>query len=474
MSHFPYTELLQASNGTALTAESPFDNARLWTDTRTLQAGDFFLPLSGERFDGHDYLEKAYEAGCVGAFVQKHKAEQNPQWRGFLNLIAVEDPVLAYLAMACHHRKKINPLVIAITGSSGKTTTKEMLYAALSPLKKTVKTEKNFNNEIGVSQTLLALQPGTEVLVIEMGMRGLRQISLLSEAACPDVAMITNVGPAHIGMLGSLENIARAKLEISEGMDPNRGILVINGDDPTLAPLAPQLWTGILNRYHLAEAQNLHAFFDETIEGVRFVYHGEQIQLSVPGEHMASNALGVLKVGEALNLPVRDLARGLAEFTPEKGRWERIALEGFHNAWVINDAYNANPDSAKASLKAFLATARPDFNHILVLGGMKELGDFSQGYHEALGLWLAAQPRIDALFTVGEEARWIADAAQNAIFPVRHAEDLSHLILQLAEGPIPLEQSIIYLKGSRAYRLDEIPEALAYARKALPSKGIQP
>ena len=460
MSHFTYSEFLQASKGNAFTSESPFSTARLWTDTRTLQAGDFFLPLSGERFDGHDYLEQAFAEGAIGAFVKREKAEQHPEWKKLPNLIAVDEPVLAYLAMARHHREKINPVVVAVTGSSGKTTTKEMLYAAFSPLKKTVKTEKNFNNEVGVSQTLLALQPGTEVLIVEMGMRGLRQISLLSEAARPDVSLVVNVGPAHIGMLGSLENIAKAKLEIVEGMSPEQGVLVIHGDDPYLSKLAPTLWSGKLEAYSLSEAQNITPFVEESREGIRFSYQGSSVELCVPGEHMVANALGVLKAGEALGLSVSDLAKGLSTFAPEKGRWERMALPGFNNVWVINDAYNANPDSAKASLKAFLSTARPEMKHILVLGGMKELGDFSREYHEKLGLWLAGQPHIDALFTIGEEGQWIADAASSATYPVRYAATLEHAVQQISGSAVTLENAVLYLKGSRAYRLDEIPAAL--------------
>lgn len=460
MSHFAYQEFLTASQGTAFSPESPFESARLWTDTRSIQPGDFFLPLSGERFDGHDYLEQAFEAGAIGAFVQKGKAALNPEWRKLPNLIAVDSPVLAYLAMARHHREKINPLVIAVTGSSGKTTTKEMLYAAFAPLKKTVKTEKNFNNEVGVSQTLLALRPGTEILIVEMGMRGLRQICLLSEAARPDVAIINNIGPAHIGLLGSLENIAQAKLEIVEGMDETKGLLVINQDTPHLAAMAPTLWGGKTVAYSLNEAQDIQPVVAADREGVRFTYQGAGVELSVPGEHMVSNALGVLKLGEAMGFSVTDLAKGLSRFAPEKGRWERVALKGYRDVCVIDDAYNANPDSARASLKAFLSTAKPGKRHFLIVGGMKELGDFSQKYHEDLGLWLAGQPHVDALFTLGEEGQWLADAAGNATFPVRHAEDVGHLVRQLTSGAFELENAVLYLKGSRAYKLDEIPAAL--------------
>jgi UDP-N-acetylmuramoyl-tripeptide--D-alanyl-D-alanine ligase len=460
VSHFTYPELLNTSGGTALTPEKPFEPARLWTDTRTLQPGDFFLPLSGEHFDGHDYLVKAFAAGAIGAFVQADKAQAHPEWRDFSNLITVESPLQAYLAMARLHREKINPLVIAVTGSSGKTTTKEMLYAAFSPLKKTIKTEKNFNNEVGVSQTLLSLQPGTEILIVEMGMRGPRQISVLSEAARPDVALVVSIGPAHIEFLGSLENIARAKLEIAEGMNPATGTLVLNADAPHLAHLASELWSGKRVDYRLSDAQQMEPFVEGAREGIRFRYKNVAFELSVPGEHMVANALGVLKVGEALGFTAAQLAPGLSSFVPEKGRWERTELAGCRNVWVINDAYNANPDSAQASIKAFLATARPEFKHVLVLGGMKELGTFSRAYHEELGRWLAEQPHIDWLIAIGEEGEWLADAAHQAVYPVNFASSVEDAVPLLQAGPVSMENAVLYLKGSRAYKLDEIPEAL--------------
>jgi UDP-N-acetylmuramoyl-tripeptide--D-alanyl-D-alanine ligase len=460
VSEFSYTELMEASGGQPFSESKPFTAARLWTDTRTLKPGDFFLPLSGENFDGHNYLQTAFESGAIGAFVSAEKAQTHPEWKNFPNLIAVKDPLEAYLAVARYHREEINPLVVAVTGSSGKTTTKEMLYAALSPLKKTVKTEKNFNNEVGVCQTLLALEPGTEILVVEMGMRGLRQISILSEAARPDIALIVNVGPAHIGMLGSLENIARAKMEITEGLDPEKGVLVLHGDNPLLTELAPTLWKGKTEAFSIKEASHIQPCTIEGLPGVQFTYQDVPVTLPVPGEHMVSNALAVLKAGQALGLPLEALAEGLSRFVSEKGRWERTALNGYSNVWVINDAYNANPDSAMASLTAFLSSTEANQRHILVLGGMKELGDFTQSYHEKLGRWLAGQRNVDALFTVGEEARWIADAAQNAQFPVRYADTIEHLAYQMTNGAVPLADATIYLKGSRAYKLDELPAAL--------------
>jgi UDP-N-acetylmuramoyl-tripeptide--D-alanyl-D-alanine ligase len=473
---FTYAELLETTGGTTAGVLRPFERARLWTDTRTLAAGDFFLPLSGERFDGHDYLEPAIAAGATGAFVQRDKRAAHPEWEKLPNLIAVDSPVDAYLALAGRHRQAIDPLVIAVTGSSGKTTTKEMLYAVFSPLRKTMKTERNFNNEVGVSQTLLSLTPDTEALIVEMGMRGLRQIAPLARAARPDAALVINVGPAHIGLLGSLENIAEAKLEIAEGLDPETGVLVINGDDPHLSALAPQRWTGRLESYRLADAEGIAPFAEgegkNAVEGVRFRYRDCPIRLPVPGLHMVSNALGVLKLGESLGFPPEDLARGLSAFSPPDGRGERRPLKGFPGVQVVNDAYNANPDSAKASLQAFLQTftvpgARRDAKPVLVLGGMKELGDFSEEYHRALGRWLAEQPGIAALFTVGEEAGWLAEAARpTADYPVFHAADVEAVATRLLAEEVPLKDTVLYLKGSRAYRLEELPDCLTRMAQA--------
>lgn len=468
---FTYEQLLEATGGQAAGQLRPFAPARVWTDTRTLQAGDFFLPLSGERFDGHDYLEQAIASGSIGAFVQRDKLAAHPDWQALPNLIAVASPVDAYLAVASAYRQVIDPLVVAVTGSSGKTTTKEMLAAALSPLLKTRKTEKNFNNEIGVSQTLLALTPDTEALVVEMGMRGLRQIAPLSQAACPDAALVINVGPAHIGMLGSLEAIAEAKLEIAEGLDPETGILVINGDDPQLVALAPKRWAGRLETYHLREAKDVETIADAQSEGVRFSYKDCPIQLSVSGNHMVANALGVLKLGESLGFPLPALAQGLSTFKPSAGRGEVHLIPGFFNVACINDAYNANPDSARASIDAFLQAniARRQqgisTKVVLIIGGMKELGDFSERYHRDLGRWLGTQPGIAALFTIGDEAECLAEEAQKsaASFPVVHAVSFETLMHELFARPELLQDSNLYLKGSRAYRLEELVERLKAA-----------
>lgn len=468
MARFTLEALLAADpQARLMTTSQSFEPARLWTDTRSLQPGDFFLPLTGEHFDGHQYVQQACEQGAVGAFVASHQWASHPEWAALPNLIAVPDPLQAYLAVARAYRKQVNPLVIAVTGSSGKTTTKEMLGAAFSACRKTQKTEKNFNNEVGVAQTLLALEPDTGILVVEMGMRGLGQIALLSEAALPDAALVVNVAPAHIGLLGSLEHIAQAKLEVVSGLDPQRGVLVLNADSPPLLAAAAAAWSGLQYTYELDMAQDVQRIrTGQGEEAMRFVYQGTPVTIQAPGLHMVSNALGVLRLGEALGFDRNQLAAGLSRFMPAAGRGEKVQLAGFPSVWLINDAYNANPDSMRASLQTFLAgsppmtTSGPE-KRILVLSGMKELGDFSPAYHAELGRWLAQQPGIDALFCVGEEASWVTEAAKGAPYPVSAVPDVAAVAEYLLAEPARfLAHSCLYLKGSRAYRLEQLPELL--------------
>lgn len=456
---FSWSTLLEVTQGVSSTGDPlpPQDLLTLSTDTRSIGPGTLFIPLSGERFDGHDYLPQAFQQGASAALVSRKKWEAQPEWHGFPNLMVVEDPLLAYLALARHHRRQINPTVVAVTGSSGKTTTKDMLYAALSTHFVTQRTEKNHNNEVGLSQTLLALQPGTEVLIAELAMRGRHQIDLLSHHAEPDIGLVINVGPAHIGLLGSIEEIARAKCEIFDGMDPARSVGLVNQDDTLLFRTAQTAWNGTLETYGLQEAEDCRP--TET-GGTTFTYQGHPVILTVPGQHNVSNALAVLHVGQLLGVPLEKLIQGLTTYTPGAGRWEKTPLPGYTNAWVINDAYNANPSSMQASLAAFLQTPETGLKKVLVLGAMNELGAFSQEYHTTLGQWLSQQPGIEAVFAVGEDAHWLAEAAQNTAYPVHHVPDAASVADTLRKTGPSLDQTLLYLKGSRTFELETIPARL--------------
>jgi UDP-N-acetylmuramoyl-tripeptide--D-alanyl-D-alanine ligase len=436
---------------------------RLWTDTRDLTSNDVFLPLVGTNFNGHHYLLQAVAKGCVVAFAEAEFVSNNPDLYNQLPcLLVVPSTINAYLQIARFYRQQLDPIVLALTGSSGKTTTKDMLASALSPLMTTQKTDQNFNNEVGVCQTLLALAPQTRLSIVEMGMRGLGQIDLLTRHAQPDFALITNVGPAHIELLGSMQAIATAKCELLNGLEPETGIAVLNKDDTLLCDTAKKVWTGKTIYYSLEQATPLPCNLGEA-----FLVDGQRIDITVTGQHMVSNALAVLAVGQQLGFSLAQLATGLAQFVPTQGRGNRIILEGFaHTVGLTNDAYNANPASMKAALAAFLVTKQtPSSTKILVLAGMNELGPFSKQYHQELGFWLKANysnpGMLNALFVLGPDAEWIADAAEGANFLVTASNTLPMLASSLKAWLNTLSTPAeILLKGSRTYQLEELATLL--------------
>lgn len=470
---FSLPEILSAVDGELVTLKNDQcfqpTGAMISTDSRSIAPGDFFVPLSGPSFDGHHFLKTVFEMGASGAFVAKDIWMQNqPDWQLLPNLIAVSDTQRAYQQLATFHRFRVNPKVVGITGSSGKTTIKELLYAALCQQVKTQKTEKNFNNEIGVPKTLLALEPDTQVSIVEMAMRGLDQIRPLSLCAKPDVAIINNIGPAHIGLLGTLENVAQAKLEIAEGLDVESGQLLVNADDALLLRTAQEkvrtLWgeTALdrLLTYSLSEAGHIQS----TPSGsMTFEYQGQLVTVNQPGLHMVSNTLAVLKMATLLGYPLKQTIEGIASYVPVSGRWDKQALPAYQNAWVIDDAYNANPSSFKASLEAFLSMPKASgISSVLILGGMKELGDESEQYHLQLGCWLkdwlTSHPhQVKAIITVAEDgALLVRELAKNNILPVYTVNTVEAVMDVFSQGHISIDHTLFFIKGSRSVGLDQV------------------
>lgn len=480
VARFTFDDLLHATSGRVLVpvanSTRPFE---LVSDSRAIPPQGWFLPLSGERFDGHDYLAVAAQAGAAGAFIAESRIALATGLPPTFGLIAVADPLSAYLALAGDYRNRLGTglTTLALTGSSGKTTVKEMLAHTLGPLMPTQATAKNFNNEIGVCQTLLATTPQTRLLIVEMGMRGLGQIRPLTRAVSPDIALVLNIGTAHLGLLGSREAIAQAKCEIFEGLAPE-GLAVIHGDDPLLAEAARRVWPGRLETFSLSEAQHITPMAHG---GVVFTYRGYRFALAESGTHRILNALAVLKIGEALGVAPETLAPALETFRSPQGRGEQSALVGLDDVWLVNDAYNANPDSMRASLAAYLQTAQHDTRrHVLVLGAMKELGAQAEALHHALGVWLAGYEGIDLLVCVGQEAAWLAQGAQDAraSFPVVHLPPEppapEALRAVLIDHHIALHHLSLFLKGSRACQLETLIAALSPVPHALPQEPARP
>ena len=408
------------------------------TDTRTIKSGEIYIPLKGETFDGENFIETALKAGANGYFTSDSKKIFDATDFALL----VDDTKEAYLKLANYYKTKINPYTIAITGSSGKTTVKEMMYSVFKNADKTVKSILNHNNEVGLCQTLSALENDTKYLIVEMGMRGLGEIELLSKYAQPDIAVIVNSGSAHIGRLGSLLNIAKAKFEIAKYLHP-QGILIAHDN-----PLIKQVNDNKHNTFYFSlEDENLR-ITAMTSDSCEFIYKNETYKLNVGGEHNIQNALSVIEAGLYAGLKPEIIAKGLEEFSPIEKRWDVEEVAGFK---IINDSYNSNPESVKAALKTFLSfTPNPKS---VVLGDMGELGLNEEEYHTQTGEFLN-DFECDWVLTIGELAKFIKPSK----LKTKHFETKEQLA-NFIKTELPKGSNIL-LKASRFMKFEQIIEEL--------------
>lgn len=404
------------------------------TDTRTIKKGDLYLPLKGANFDGEEFCGKALEAGAAGCFYTKEKP--------CVNAVKVDDTLTAYLKLANFARRKYNPKVIGVTGSSGKTTTKEMIYSVVSEKFKTHKTFSNHNNEIGFCQTVLSMPEKTEVLIVEMGMRGLGEIELITKYAQPDIAVITNAGSAHIGRLGSLDNIARAKCEITSALKET----LIAHDCERLRKFAnfdeEKIFYSI-NDVEILEKRSGYS---------KFIYKDHEYELNVEGDYNIENSLSAIEAGYKLGMDYEEIKRGLLKYKPIEKRWECETVKGFN---IINDSYNANPESMKASVSTFLELYP---NPVVILGSMGELGENEQEFHRQVGRYLGNKFKHGLFVTVGDLARYIGEELEKCGLTVKHfnnnIETSRYILDNLNAG------STIFLKASRAMKFEQIIENL--------------
>lgn len=382
---FTIEEILKATGAKGLGINEDIKNLTFTfsTDTRTIKAGEIYLPLKGENFDGEKFIEKALEAGAIGYFTTGGEIFNSAKVA-----LKVENTLTAYLQLANFYRKKINPKTIAITGSSGKTTTKEMAYCVAKEKFKTHKSELNFNNEIGLCKTILSMPEDTEVLILEMGMRGLGEIELLSKYSEPDIAIITNVGTAHIGRLGSRENIAKAKCEIVKYMKKD-GILIAHDDELIKSEMEKAKSEKISSHFSPFTfhsrffSLNKTKILERKIGYSKLEYKGNIYELNIEGDYNIQNALAVIEMGTLLGITSDKINEGLKKYLPIEKRWEIQEIKGFK---IINDSYNANPESMKGVIKTVLDIYSPPL--LLVLGDMGELGENEIEYHQQIGDFL--------------------------------------------------------------------------------------
>lgn len=430
----------------------------LCTDSREVQAGDCFVALRGDRDDGHAYLESSAARGASLLLCE--------EGRGVTEKCTVEvkstEAALASLAAAA--RRRINPTVVGITGSVGKTTTKNTVAAVLSRRFRTHKTYGNFNNRLGVSLTLLSMPSETEILVCELGMNHANEIAELSRLVKPDIAVVTNVGTAHIGQLGSREAIARAKLEILEGCRDG-ALYLFPSDEPLLTPPKDRrLLTMTVGR-----SPSCHCHFQNTasLRGcvtADFVCNTREyprVKLPGIGLHLASSAAFAIAIGQTLGLSAKEIREGLVSLPTEEMRQRVLEINGIT---VIEDCYNASPESMQAALTTLVSTAKETGGRALaLLGDMLELGTETRILHEQVG-WACADAGVDLLFTFGAAAESIAVGAERRGMDgghILHNPDPSAPYLSAAQVlSVVKEKDVILIKASRALAAERIIEIL--------------
>jgi len=466
-----YKQLLDIVKGKPF-PEGPFADFRikgLSIDSRTIEPQNLFIAIIGEQFDGHDFIKQAIDKGasCVVISENRLKNKEIPYISSTSGkrAVLVKDTRTALQDIAKWYRDKFNVKIVAITGTNGKTTTKEMIAEVLSKKYKVLRSEKSFNNQIGVPLTVLKITPETEVLVLELGMNQPGEIEVLTRMANPDLGLITNISPAHLEFMGSLEKIAQAKFELLDNMD-EKGNIVLNADDPWLSKRAKtekrKVYTfGLEKEADFAASnivQNGNGFFSFSANGT------VPISLKLLGKHNIYNALAAFSVGSILKVENEKIKEALEDYTPVQLRMELSEVDGIK---ILNDSYNANPTSMGMALET-LKGMKTSGNKVAVLGDMLELGEKSLEFHKKIGEKVK-ECEIDYLFTFGVLSSGIAQGAKDNGFEKKNIfsfQDKKSLLEKLLEILKPGD--VVLFKGSRKMGLEEIVDGL---KKLYPVKS---
>lgn len=443
-------KLIVEATGAVTSAFLDTEYTGITTDSRTIMPGEVFVALKGEKFDGHTYCKKALEQGAGAVLVEK-EVGTDPA-KTFL----VKDTLAAYQQIAKTYRKSMKKVkVIAITGSNGKTSTKDLIAACLAEKFNVIKTQANFNNEIGLPKTLLTITPTTDFAVVEIGMRGLGQIRAMKPLADPDTVVITNVGDTHIELLGSIENIAKAKSEILENLGPQNHA-ILNNDDVFVSKMT----TGAnITRYGIIKNSAIKGF-NVKISGkdTHFSYKSaltkqtQDVVMPLLGEHNVMNALAAIAVAEIYQVPDKDIAHALHNIVMTGKRQEILH---FGDVTVINDAYNASPASMEAACKTLnsVVEAQGKGRALAVMSDMLELGKTSKEAHAKVGGYAAAAD-VSCLITYGCEARAISESAAKKGVQVYHVKDRMEAAKVLKKIVKPFD--VVLFKGSHSMAVDKV------------------
>ncbi|MCE4957617.1 UDP-N-acetylmuramoyl-tripeptide--D-alanyl-D-alanine ligase [Macrococcoides caseolyticum] len=432
--------IAEQTNGTLIGNNQEVIIEGVSIDSRHINEGVLFIPFKGENVDGHHYVKQALESGAHAALWQSDV--EVPQE---LPLVVVEDTLIALQSIAKAYLNEVHPKVIAITGSNGKTTTKDMVEAVLAPNFKVKKTQGNYNNEIGLPLTLCQLDEDTEISILEMGMSGFGEIEFLSELAQPDIAAITNIGESHMRDLGSRAGIAQAKFEIIKGLN---GPLFYDGDEPLLQALVAKS-EGTFKKIGFNEDNDYYIHALQTSDR-RITFKVDDYTFSVPtlGAHNARNATIAIAIGRLLGLSDETICSNLNQLQLTNMRMEQMI--GQNKSRLINDAYNASPTSMRAAIDTLSIIDIQ--KKIIVFSDVLELGPDSKAYHTAIGEYFKDKG-IDMLMTVGQDAFYIAEAAR-PFTNATHYDSKEALEQALVKELNP--NTVVLFKASRGMALETI------------------
>jgi UDP-N-acetylmuramoyl-tripeptide--D-alanyl-D-alanine ligase len=439
------------------------------TDTRMISSGDVFVALEGENFDGHAFVEKLSGLGAAGAVVSRSWAAENAASAG-VPLIAVDDPLQAYGDLARHHRRSLSIPVVAVAGSNGKTTTKELTAAVLGATNNVLKTEGNLNNLIGVPATMLRINEEHTAAVIEIGTNTPGEIARLCEILEPTHGVITNIGREHLELLGSLDGVAEEEGELFRYLERSGGLAFINADDPYILKVMGENPKRVM--YGVNESADVRARIEHLDENgapvIRIDTRDEATEpfgLRLPGLHSATNAVAAAAIGLSFHVPLGDVVRVLSEFQPlsVSGGYARLSpLRMPNGALVLNDTYNANPDSMMVALETLAAMKCQDGGRrIVVLGEMRELGRSSAEEHSELGKAIQHIDCVDEAYLFGPEMKHTRQALEGSRVEAKAFEDKQQLIAELQQKV--RKGDIVLVKGSRGTEMEEVVNALVPA-----------
>jgi UDP-N-acetylmuramoyl-tripeptide--D-alanyl-D-alanine ligase len=464
-------EMVEAVRGTLLSGDPDHVFAGISTDSRTIREDDCFLAIQGDVYDGHTFIPDVLKKNVDGLIVDNSHSDGLESnliaARGIVS-IGVDDTLAALGALAAFYRKRFTVSVVAITGSNGKTSTRSMTAEVLAKHFAILSPEGNFNNEVGLPLTLLRLNASHEWAVLELGMNHPGEFSRLGDICSPDIGLITNIGPAHLEGLGSLEGVMHAKGELIEKIKPG-GKIILNADDPMTVHLALKASEKPI-LFGLSEHADIRGMDISAVSGgISFTLgiHQEKIQinLSVPGEFMVINALAAAAIGHTVGIPVPEIKAALENFTPIKGRMNLHQMRD--GITIIDDTYNANPGSMKAAIRT-LKDLKKTGRGITVLGDMLELGESSRSLHREIGLF-AAQAGISRLYVTGEYADAVVQGASEGgmahkdIFSGTKADIFRDVVQTLSAD------DWVLVKGSRGMRMETLVQDIMNELREGPS-----